>query len=93
LVATQTPLSRQLETWAAALSSGRFLFQERGMQLNSFYDSDFTESKPRPRTGPSLKRIDLFSPLTHWRNKEGTTSQSLHTTVSVNGAARNRGRL
>ena len=42
LVATQTPLSRQLETWAAALSSGRFLFQERGMQLNSFYDSDFT---------------------------------------------------
>ena len=36
------PLSRQLETWAAALSSGRFLFQERGMQLNSFYDSDFT---------------------------------------------------
>ena len=42
LVATQTPFSRQLETWAAALSSGRFLFQERGMQLNSFYDSDFT---------------------------------------------------
>ncbi len=42
VVATQTPLSRQLETWAAALSSGRFLFQERGMQLNSFYDSDFT---------------------------------------------------
>jgi hypothetical protein len=42
LVATQTPLSRQLETWAAALSSGRFLFQERGMQLNSFYDIDFT---------------------------------------------------
>jgi len=42
LVATQTPFSRQLETWAAALSSGHFLFQERGMQLNSFYDSDFT---------------------------------------------------
>ncbi len=42
MVATQTPFSRQLETWAAALSSGRFLLQERGMQLNSFYDSDFT---------------------------------------------------
>ncbi len=36
------PRSHQLETWVAALSSGRFLFQERGMQVNSFYESDFT---------------------------------------------------